>query len=86
MLLPLQGSSGVQNAVPAKVAFRSLEDWVALDSGNSFAWSAQQHGSHREQLDVLRKLIEQQQQVQCRPAHTNSCGCVWATPSRLLVP
>lgn len=59
----IQASMTVQDVVPAKVAFKTTEDWVALDSGKSFAWSSQQQGSYREQLDVLRKLVEQKQQV-----------------------
>ncbi len=41
------------------------EDWVVLDSGKSFAWSAKQHGSLQQQIDAMEKLIQQQgQQVQ----------------------
>jgi len=43
----------------------SSEDWVVLDSGKSFAWSAKQHGSLQQQIDAMEKLIQQQgQQVQ----------------------
>lgn len=40
-------------------------DWVALDSGKSFAWSAQQHGSLQQQVEALEKLIQQQGQQVC---------------------
>lgn len=40
------------------------EDWVVLDSGKSFAWSAKQQGSAREQLEALRNIIGKQQQQQ----------------------
>ena len=41
------------------------EDWVVLDSGKSFAWSAKQHGSLQQQIDAMEKLIQLQgQQVQ----------------------
>ncbi len=50
------------------------EDWVVLDSGKSFAWSAKQHGSLQQQIDAMEKLIEQQgQQVYCFKAF--SCNC-----------
>jgi hypothetical protein len=43
----------------------SSEDWVVLNSGKSFAWSAKQHGSLQQQIDAMEKLIQQQgQQVQ----------------------
>ena len=54
--------SDSQNIAQSSAPFGTSEDWVVLDSGKSFAWSAQQQGSHREQLGALRKLIEQQQQ------------------------
>ena len=38
----------------------SSEDWVVLDSGKSFAWSAKQHGSLQQQIDAMEKLIQQQ--------------------------
>ena len=53
---------GSQNTAESSAPGGTSEDWVVLDSGKSFAWSAQQQGSHWEQLDALRKLVEQQQQ------------------------
>lgn len=58
----LQIPSDSQNTAQSSAPVRTSEDWVVLDSGKSFAWSAQQQGSHREQLGALRKLLEQQQQ------------------------
>ena len=54
--------SDSQNTAQSSTPVGTSEDWVVLDSAKSFAWSARQQGSHREQLGALRKLIEQQQQ------------------------
>ncbi|DBA81104.1 TPA: COP9 signalosome complex subunit 8 [Trebouxia sp. C0005] len=40
----------------------SSEDWVVLDSGKSFAWSAKQHGSLQQQINAMEKLIQQKGQ------------------------
>lgn len=61
-MLRLQGSGSNESPAVASLPVRTSEDWVVLDSGKSFAWSAQQQGSPQEQLETLRKLIEQQQQ------------------------
>ncbi|KAL3148770.1 COP9 signalosome complex subunit 8 [Trebouxia sp. C0009 RCD-2024] len=52
--------SGVQQA--AFVAVGSSEDWIVLDTGKSYAWSAQQTGTLQQQADALEKLIQQQGQ------------------------
>ena len=52
----------------------SSEDWVVLDSGKSFAWSAKQHGSLQQQIDAMEKLIQQQgQKVQDILGRKPSC-------------
>ena len=56
----LQGKSDEPASESAPVG--TSEDWVALDSGKSFAWSAKQHGSLQQQIEALEKLILQQQQ------------------------
>ena len=57
-------------AVQAKAVYSSPEagpvgtsgDWIVVDSGKSFAWSAKQHGTMQQQVDALEKLIRQQSQ------------------------
>ena len=47
------------------------EDWVAVDSGKSFAWSAHQHGTLQQQFDAIEKLV--QHQIQQVPSNQVFC-------------
>ena len=50
------------------------EDWIVLDSGKSFAWSPEQHGSLQQQVEALEKLIHQQgKQVKVQHLLAQSC-------------
>ena len=60
----LQGRTDEQRDVSAPVG--TSQDWIVLDSGKSFAWSAQQHGTLQQQFEALDKLIQQQGQQVCR--------------------
>lgn len=61
----LQEGSGQQQ--PADQPVETSEDWVALDTGKSFVWSAQQTGTLQQQADALERLIQQQGQQVCDP-------------------
>lgn len=65
----LQGGFDKQQSANTPVG--TSEDWMILDSGKSFAWSAQQHGTLQQQLEALDKLIQQQGQQVCR-----YCTCI----------
>ena len=57
---------GFDKQQSANTPVGTSEDWMILDSGKSFAWSAQQHGTLQQQLEALDKLIQQQGQQVCR--------------------
>ena len=80
-MLRLQGSGSNQSLVAASLPVRTSEDWVVLDSGKSFAWSAQQQGSPQEQLETLRKLTKQQQQQVQPPSLLGQSNCAHMTLS-----
>lgn len=74
----------MQQAAPVSVG--SSEDWVVLDTGKSYAWSAQQTGTLQQQADALERLIQQQGQQVCytrtlscsaSPCHTGDTVTFW---------
>ena len=80
-MLRLQGSGSNESPAVASLPVRTSEDWVVLDSGKSFAWSARQQGSPQEQLETLRKLIEQQQQQVQPPSLLGQSNHAHRSPS-----
>lgn len=65
----------MQQAAPVPVG--TSEDWVVLDTGKSFNWSAQQTGTLQQQADALERLIQQQGQQVC---YIQTLSCMMASP------
>ncbi len=68
----LQGKSNEPSSETPPVG--TSEEWVALDSGKSFAWSTKQHGSLSQQIEAMQKLIQQQGQQVCNTLLVHSLG------------
>ena len=59
-------------------AIGTSEDWVVVDSGKSFAWSAKQHGTLQQQFDAIEKLVQHQsQQVQISQTLSLTVSAHW---------
>ena len=60
----MQANSNEETAEGIGEPIGTSEDWVVVDSGKSFAWSAKQHGTLQQQYDAIEKLVQHQiQQV-----------------------
>lgn len=57
-----QANSNEETAEGDGAPIGTSEDWVVVDSGKSFAWSAKQHGTLQQQFDAIEKLVQHQMQ------------------------